>query len=380
MSHPRKTTDELLRDYDQILRVKNKEIIDLRRELNRRAVEKDSAEKIRTEIFNLAEVTPAPPKWLEREPGKNSSGVPVINGSDWHWGEKVSFDQTGGANRFNRQIAKRRVQILLYTIVDLCFHHMTNPTYPGCVFAITGDMITGAIHDDLRETNDGPVTFSVIEVENYIIGLIEALADKFGQVFVPCVPGNHGRNTLKPRAKNRVFDSYEWLIFVHIEQHFRRSEKYRNRVSVHVPNEIDAHWSVFGHRFLQTHGDALGVKGGDGIIGVLGPIARGAVKVGTQMRARGKDFDTLMIGHYHTYFPRGDATPVMGNGCLIGANEYSDKILRVPASRPSQSLAFVHHKHGFTAQWPMYLDERKMATINTKWAAWEQARPWQETD
>jgi predicted phosphodiesterase len=378
MSHPRKTKDDLLRDADEIIRKKNAEVIGLRRELNRRVVEKESSEKIRTQIFNLAEVTPDPPDWIDREPGKGASGIPLINASDWHWGERVSYDQTGGANRFNRVIATRRVRVLYDTITDLCFNHMTNPNYPGCVLCLSGDMITGAIHDDLRETNDGPVTWSVIEVENNIIGLIIALAKKFGRVFVPCVPGNHGRNTIKPRAKNRVFDSYEWLIYVHIEQYFKKHPEYH--VDVHVPNGVDAHFNIFGHRFMQTHGDTLGVKGGDGIIGALGPIARGAVKVGTQQRAAGKDFDTLIIGHYHIYIPRGDATPVMCNGSLIGPNEYSQLILRVPGSRPSQSLAFVHHKHGFTAQWPMYVDEKKMADARTKWVDWTPARPWWESE
>jgi hypothetical protein len=113
---------------------------------------------------------------------------------------------------------------------------------------------------------------SVMEVEEQLIGLIRDLADTFGKVFVPCVPGNHGRNTIKPRAKNRVYDSYEWLIYCHIERYFKNDD----RVHVYVPNEVDAHFAIYGHRFMLTHGDTLGVKGGDGIIGALGPIARGA--------------------------------------------------------------------------------------------------------
>lgn len=368
---PTKTTADRLADAQELIRQKDAKLLIAERELRRRSNERDSMEKIRSEIYGLAEVTPDPPKWLDQEPGKSTTGCPIINLSDWHWGEVVDPDQVGGVNAFNRQIAKRRVRVLYDTITDLCFNHMTNPKYPGCVICLTGDMITGAIHDDLRETNDGPVTWSVIEVENQIIGLINALQKKFGKVFVPCVPGNHGRNTIKPRAKNRVYDSYEWLIYTHIEQYYRTNPN----VSVHVPNGVDAHFSIFGHRFLQTHGDALGVKGGDGIIGALGPIARGAVKIGTQQRAAGKDFDTLVMGHYHVYIPRGDAAPVMANGSLIGANEYSQLILRVPGGRPSQSLAFIHPKHGFTAQWPMYLDEKRMAKSSEPWVVWGKRGP-----
>jgi hypothetical protein len=37
----------------------------------------------------------------------------------------------------------------------------------------------------------------------------------------------------------------------------------------------DVHYRVYGVRFLLNHGDMLGVKGGDGIIGAIGPIMRG---------------------------------------------------------------------------------------------------------
>jgi hypothetical protein len=276
-------------------------------------------------------------------------------------------------NAFNRKIAKQRVKILGDSMIDLCFKHMVNPVYPGVVCCIHGDMITGGIHEDLRETNDGPVTLAVVEVEEQLIGLITMLADKFGKVFVPCVPGNHGRTTLKPRAKNRVFDSWEWVIFQRIEKWFEKDD----RVAVHVPNEVDAHFSVYGHRFMLTHGDTLGVKGGDGIIGALGPIARGAIKVGTSEAQCGRDFDTLLIGHYHTYIPRGDAIPVIANGSLIGYNEYARLVLRARPTRPSQALTFIHPKRGVTAQWAIYLDaaERRDPGAPKSWIAWEGAKP-----
>src|SRR4051812_46363781 len=209
---PTKSLADQLADAREIIRQKNHKLVLVERELRKRSRDNDSAERIRQEIYGLAEITPEPPAWLDREPGKSTSGVPLLNLSDWHWGESVDADQVGGVNKFNRQIARKRVKILHDTVIDLCFNHMTNPDYPGIVVCLSGDMITGAIHDDLRETNDGPVTWSVIEVENQILGVLNSLTKRFKKVFVTCVPGNHGRNTLKPRAKNRVFDSYEWLI------------------------------------------------------------------------------------------------------------------------------------------------------------------------
>lgn len=368
-----KSDAERLLDANDIIRAKSQQIRALEKELRARTVVNDTAEKLRESIFGLDAYTPEPPKWLtDVKPKASVTGVPLILASDWHWGETVDPDQVGGMNAFNRSIAKRRVKLFGDKVIDLCFNHMTTPNYPGVVFCIGGDMITGGIHEDLRETNDGPVTLSVMEVQESLIGFITMLADKFGKVFVPCVPGNHGRTTLKPRAKNRVYDSWEWVIYQNLEVWFKKDP----RVSIHVPNEVDAHFAIYGHRFMLTHGDTLGVKGGDGIIGALGPIARGAIKVGRSEAQCGRDFDTLLIGHYHTYIPRGDAVPVMANGSLIGFNEYARLLLRAGPTRPTQALAFINPKYGITAQWPIYLDgpERRKPG-STAWASWDTNTP-----
>jgi len=370
MVEQRKTVQNQLDDANEIIRRKQRELVELRRELNRRSEERLTAEKVRKEIFDIADYSPEPPQWLTKDPGKSTTGIPLINCNDWHWGEYVDSDQVGGLNSFNRSTGRQRVRVLNDTVLDLCFNHMTNPSYPGAVITFGGDMITGNIHEDLAMTNDGPVMWSVNEVENQMIGLVKSWKKKFKKIAVICVPGNHGRNTPKPRINNKVYESYEWLIYVHIEQYFRDDPD----VSVYVPNEVDAFFRIFGHRFMLTHGDMLGVKGGDGIIGALGPIARGALKIGAQQRQAGRDFDTLLIGHYHIYIPRGDATPVLVSPSLIGHNTYSHLQLRVRASRPAQALSFVHPKHGFTAQWPMYLDKKVMAKKDEPWFAWGGAR------
>ena len=374
MGKPTKTDAERLSDANDIIRSKEATIKTLNKELRSRSQVNDTAERLRKEIFGLEAYTPEPPVWLTpaRSTNHKTTGVPLIMASDWHWGETVDVDQTGGMNAFNRRIAKERVKIFGEAVIDLCFNHMTNPNYPGVVFCVGGDMITGGIHEDLRETNDGPVTLSVMEVQESLIGFITMLADKFGKVFVPCVPGNHGRTTLKPRAKNRVFDSWEWVIYQNLEYHFKKDP----RVTIHVPNEVDAHFAIYGHRFMLTHGDTLGVRGGDGIIGALGPIARGAIKVGRSEAQCGRDFDTLLIGHYHTYIPRGDAVPVLANGSLIGYNEYARLLLRAGPTRPTQALAFIHPKRGITAQWPIYLDGAERRKPGSQaWASWETKAP-----
>lgn len=338
------------------------------------AVKRDnlSVEEVRRTIYSLAEMVPDPPTWLTKERPPNLPGVPMTCWSDWHWAERVSLTQTGGANKFNRAIAKERVKLLVDHTIDLTMHHMVNPKYPGIVVCLGGDMITGGIHDELRETNEGTIQQALLEVQEQIIAALTALADVFGNVFVPCVVGNHARGTVRPRMKDFVYESYEWNLYCQLEAYFKRVDD--KRIQFHIPGEADAYFTVLGHRFALTHGDRLGVKGGDGIIGTIGPVVRGVKKLLLSEAENGRPVDTVILCHYHTYIPRGDAFPGIVNGALIGYNEYARNELRVPPARPSQALWFIHEKHGFTAQWPIYLDQRRKSSDSADWVKWEKRR------
>jgi hypothetical protein len=333
-----------------------------------------TAADIRERIYGLASETPSPPVWLNETHAAKSPGVPMVFWSDFHWGETVFADEVGGVNEFNRAIARERFKTLVDTTLDLTLNHMVNPTYPGIVVCLGGDMITGGIHDELRETNDGPVQVSLLEVQEQLIAGLTILANTFGRVFVPCVVGNHGRMTLKPRAKHRVYESFEWNLYCQLERHFANDP----RIQFLIPAETDAHFEVNGHRYMLTHGDALGVKGGDGIIGALGPIARGTIKVGRSEAQVGRDFDTLLIGHWHSYIPRSEAVPVIVNGALKGYDEYAKVFLRARFALASQALWFDHPKYGVTAQWQMKLQaDPSLASVNrgASWVAWEERAP-----
>src|SRR5262249_43643226 len=116
-----------------------------------------------------------------------------------------------------------------------------------------------------------------------------------------------------------------------------------------------------------THGDLLGVKGGDGIIGALGPIMRGALKTSRSEAQIDREFDTLVIGHWHQYLT---LPGLIVNNSLKGYDEFARLALRAPYSRPSQALWFSHPEHGITAHWQVYLDKQRLATDNTKLVSW----------
>lgn len=312
--------------------------------------------KVREVIFGLAEAKPDAPGWMINPPkAKHSPGVPTVLASDWHWGEVVDPAQINGVNKYNLQIAHRRAKRLVERTIDLLKNHMVNPTYPGIVFALGGDMVSGDIHDELRETNEVPTIPTVLDLLDTLIACITALADAFGNVRVPCVTGNHGRNTQKIRAKGRAHTSYDWLLYCLLERHFKGDK----RVSFQVSDAPDTQWSVYGHRFCLTHGDSA--RGGDGQVGMFGPV----MKMDLRKRARNMQidlgYDTLLVGHWHQYCNTGR---IIYNGSLIGYNEYANQG-SFNYELPRQALFLNHPKHGITFSMPIVLEDAK--TRHGKW-------------
>ena len=341
------------------------------RDVDRLTKERDDAIEESKTVAGILARNPEPPAWLSpptKRPGGVSKEVPVLFISDIHHGETVFEEEMAGVNKFNREISKSRLQLLFTEAVDLLKNHVGRAVqkFPGIVCALGGDMITGDIHEELEITNDGYTIQAVDELTDILIAGLTLLAKEFGSVFVPCVVGNHGRNTRRWRVKGKVYTSYEFLIYRNLARHFAGDR----RLTFLIPGEVDAFFKISGQRFLLTHGDTLGVKGGDGIIGAIGPIMRGTVKLGTSEAQIGRDFDFLMMGHWHypLYLPR-----TIVNGCVKGYDEYARVGLRVPYAPASQMLFLVHPTRGLTMRREILLQDaltkRQKLTTDDAWVA-----------
>jgi hypothetical protein len=312
-------------------------------------------EKVERFIFGLAEADATPPDWvIDRSGADHGEHVPVTIWSDFHWGEVVDADEMNGLNAFNIEIANRRLHTLVERTIRLCRDHVVAPKYPGIVVCLGGDMLSGDIHDELSQTNELAMPPALMDLFNALVWALGEMADAFGRVYVPCVPGNHGRMNRKPQAKRRAFMNFDWLLYQMLRSHFAND----TRLVFSVPASGDCHFHVYGRRFFLTHGDAMGVKGGDGIIGALGPILRGTLKTRASEAKAGRDFDVAIIGHWHQYLP---LPRVVVNGSLKGYDEYARLFLRADPEPPQQALFFVHPVNGVVSHWPIYADGTKQA-------------------
>lgn len=316
---------------------------------------------VKQRIFKLVQADPIVPKWLvtSRAP-RSSPGVPTLLASDWHFGEVVDPSQVGGLNEYNLQIARRRARRLIETTIDLLRNHVVNANYPGIVFAIAGDMVSGDLHEELTATNEIEIMPTVMELFGTLCWCIETLADNFDRVFIPCCSGNHGRNTHKTRHKGRNFTNFDWLVYCLLAKRFEKDK----RITFHIPNGPDTIYSVFGHRYLLTHGDKLG-NGGDGIIGAIGPIIRGDHRRRGRQSQIGQPYNTLICGHYHQLI---QLERVIVNGSLKGYCEYA-YTNGYGFERPRQALWLTHPVHGITFSMPVNVDESPSSS-DREWVKW----------
>lgn len=299
------------------------------------------------------------PKWLLAPKTARTPGVPTLMLSDLHWGEQVRREQVGGINSYNLSIAKRRLRTVIDTTIRLAEILDPQMRYPGIVIPLGGDMVSGNIHDELAATNELNTMPTVLDLYKNLVPLIKLAADKFGHVFLPCVSGNHDRDTKKIWSKDRNHTSFGWLLYQFLAVAFEADP----RVKFYIPDNADALYRVYDLRYLLTHGDQF--RAGDSIIGPVGPILRGEQKKSARYSAVDQTYDVMIFGHWHK---RMIDARLRGNGCLKGFDEYAAQNNYKPEP-PSQNFFMTHPDHGITFDAPVYCENIIKTRENKAWVS-----------
>ena len=201
---------------------------------------------------------------------------------------------------------------------------------------------------------------SVLELLETLKWMIGVMADTFGRVFLPCVTGNHGRDTVKIWNKDRHATSFDWLLYNLLAKHFENDK----RITFQIPDGPDAYYRIYSHRYLLTHGDQF--RGGDGLIGCLGPIIRGDHKKRSRNAQINMDYDVMLLGHWHQYIHH---SRVIVNGSLKGYDEYAYNN-NFGFELPRQALWVTHPRYGITYAMPVQV-ERKAEVQKTQWVSFK---------
>lgn len=323
-----------------------RELKDLREQNRHLAEHVHTAESVKRLIHDC-DRSITPPKWLAPKFTPNLTGVPTLFLSDWHWDEVVDPRQINGVNAYSREIATRRMQYCFTKTISLLFDHMNKPQYDYCNIVMGGDMLSGNIHEDLRESNESPVSQSVLHMLDQLVAGITMMHDKFGRLYIPCVTGNHGRFDKKPRAKNRAYDNFEFFLYHFLKRHFHTEPA----IHFEIADGAFLPFKTYNTRYLLAHGDQA--KGGSGIAGALSPLMLMDHRTRKRAMAIDQPYDVLLLGHWHQLM---DVKGMRINGSGKGYDEWSMS-MGFDFELPAQDLWITHPDHHVTAKWPVHLEE-----------------------
>lgn len=333
-----------------------KEIIELNKDMKELLDNRMGTEKIKEMIYHCQGVEHKDvPVWLAKKRDK-TEGVPFLMSSDLHWDEVVQPKQNAAGNPYNRKIAADRLDHTVRTAIHMAKKHVGNPDYDGFFWGWAGDFLSGMIHEELTNTNQYPITKSLVDLKRRLITWIKILKAPprrpkgmrtgpfteggFGRVHIAGVIGNHPRITPKPQSKNKVFNNWEWLLYHLVAEHFEDDPD----VTFQIPEQADVQFSICGKRFLMTHGDQF--RGGNGIAGIISPLMIGYARKLRRQVSIGKPFDVMLVAHFHRQFK---SSTLWTNGSQIGYNEFASN--GNFEYEPPMQIFCVIDPDGFVSHW-----------------------------
>jgi hypothetical protein len=312
-----------------------------RQQLKKLTAERDDLQRRLEVTGRLVSREIKPPKWMETRAKKSGHhATPTLLLTDNHFDEIVLPEQVDWLNAYNREIAEKRLRMTVESTIQLAREYFAGLTYDGFLLMLGGDMLSGIIHQELRETNEAPILRSVDHWEDQMCAAMDRLATEFGRMHVACTYGNHGRQSKKPIAKNRAWDNFEWLMYVHMAKHFKGSKA----ITFQIPDSADCRVESYGVRYNLTHGDQF--RGGSGIAGALSPLMLGQARKSRRSVAAKHPYDVMVIGHWHQHLWLPGKGIIVG-GTMKGYDEYA-YLGNFDYEPANQALWLTTPEHGIT--------------------------------
>jgi len=274
-----------------------------------------------------------------RKTPKDGTHEFVLLWSDLHYGEVVSLEETNSINEYDTGICWDRHKQMR----DSLFSYADNRPYAIeklHVLAL-GDMLSGSIHPELKETNSLPLAEAAVELGEKGSEWLESLAEVFPSIEFTGVVGNHPRFDQKPRSKTG-FDNADWISYHHMRTLLRGHEAF----SFDIPRANSHIHTVYDRNILMFHGDSIRSS----MPGVpWGGVMRRATALHAQYVQQGLPIDLYTCGHFHQRAlvngPGGSRIAM--NGSTKGVDEYSLKQFG-GGEGPGQMLLTYHHERGLT--------------------------------
>lgn len=297
-----------------------------------------AADRTLARLLEFDRCEPLRPLNLARKRGSKPKVAASAFLSDLHLDEVVNPAEVSGVNAYNRSIAERRIRRFAEKVVLMSHNYMSEFEVVALDLPLGGDIVSGNIHEELARSNDDEIMGTVEHWSQQLAAMVCGLAKEFKSIRVPCVVGNHGRNTKKPRHKGRVRDNFDWLIYCWMASLVKAAGC--KNVTFEIAAGTDIQWRTFNTTYHLTHGDQA--SGGSGWGGIMSPIMRLDDKKRKRQASLARPYDILLLGHWHQFK---DLGKIIINGSLKGYDEFAMNNNFEPEP-PQQAFWLTDPRHG----------------------------------
>jgi len=290
----------------------------------------------------LQPITPIQPLYVKT----NKKGSPVeavMQISDAHMGAVQLMEEIEGCNNFSPEICRNRQIDYVRRFIRWVELHRNVYVIPEVSILVTGDLLSGDIHQELQVTNAFPVPVQCVKAGEVLSEQVALIAPYFKKVKVHfIVADNHSRLTKKPQSKEEGYNSYNYIVGKLAELHLAKHPN----VQFNIYPMFEKVVQVSERQYLIAHGH--NIRGWMGIPWYsverhVGKEAMNRMEIIMNEQSRMKEigFHKYIFGHYHTPF---DHPHYSCCGSVSGTDAYDHKSGR--HAEPSQSSWLVHPKHG----------------------------------
>lgn len=240
----------------------------------------------------------------------------VVLLSDIHYG--IGIDSS--FNKCDKVIIQERLEQYLTEIKQIQSTHHSQ----DCYLVLGGDLISGAIHSQIRMENIENVITQIKEISVLLSCFVNELSQLFFKVHVFETPGNHSR-LFPNKAENQKGDLLDTLIPHYLKAALQNQSNVRCYVNT-IDDEVCS-FTVRGHHVMGVHGDKDSTS----------------TVVDNLKRLAGYTPDIIVTAHRHTNaLTTINDTKIVQNGCLSGTDNYA--VSKRLINRPEQTVFIVSEK------------------------------------
>lgn len=261
--------------------------------------------------------------------------------SDLHAEEVVDIDTINWLNEYNPQIAKSRSEKMFIRFVEVLQSLKKSENIHWVILHLLWDFMTWYIHPELIENNAMSPTETVLFVKSIISSWINYILDNTDEnIVVATAFGNHWRTTDKKRISTGWKNSYEWMMYNIIAEHYLDNPRVQFKIEKWNLNYIN----VYDKVMCDMHGDMIKYQWWVGWITI--PMNKAIWQ-----RQKAKHADLYNVAHRHQLR---DWWAWITNGSVIGYNNYAESI-KADYEEPKQLMYLFNSKYGKTINSPIVL-------------------------